>query len=318
MHEMSDLTGHDFGDICINEPLAPHSSWKIGGPADIFIEPYNIEQISNVLQYAKSENIPLVVIGNATNLLFCDDGVRGIVMRLGEKFSKVQVDGTHVHAEAGTSVPTLAKTVGALGLTGLEHTVGIPATLGGLVYMNGGSQGKCIGDHVRRVSAIDRSKGLINLSREECCFSYRHSSLQGTDQIVCTIDLELDYGDPDQISHEMQKILENRQKKFPVDLPSCGSVFTSPPYLQARGAPPGKLIEDAGLKGFKIGDAQVSDCHANFIVNTGNTTAGDVIRLVHYIRRTVFESNGLWLECEIKYINEFGDIQQLHEVRYID
>jgi len=314
MHEMSDLTGHDFGDICINEPLAPHSSWKIGGPADIFIEPYNIEQISNVLQYAKFENIPLVVIGNATNLLFCDEGVRGIVMRLGEKFSKIQVDGTHVHAEAGTSVPTLAKTVGALGLTGLEHTVGIPATLGGLVYMNGGSQGKCIGDHVRRVSAIDRSKGLINLSREECCFSYRHSSLQGTDQIVCTIDLELDYGDPDQISHEMQKILENRQKKFPVDLPSCGSVFTSPPYLQARGAPPGKLIEDAGLKGFKIGDAQVSECHANFIVNLGNAKAQDIIDLVRHIRETIHTHKNVRLDAEVRYVGSDGRIVRLHEV----
>jgi UDP-N-acetylmuramate dehydrogenase len=314
MHEMSDLTGHDFGDICINEPLAPHSSWKIGGPADIFIEPYNIEQISNVLQYAKSESIPLVVIGNATNLLFCDEGVRGIVMRLGEKFSQIQVDGTHVHAEAGTSVPTLAKTVGALGLTGLEHTVGIPATLGGLVYMNGGSQGKCIGDHVRRVSAIDRSKGLINLSREECCFSYRHSSLQGTDQIVCTIDLELDYGDPDQISHEMQKILENRQKKFPVDLPSCGSVFTSPPYLQARGAPPGKLIEDAGLKGFKIGDAQVSECHANFIVNLGNAKAQDIIDLVRHIRETIHTHKNVRLDAEVRYVGPDGRIVRLHQV----
>lgn len=314
MREMSDLTGHDFGDICINEPLAPHSSWKIGGPADIFIEPYNIEQISNILQYAKSENIPLVVIGNATNLLFCDDGVRGIVMRLGEKFSKVQVDDTHVHAEAGTSVPTLAKTVGALGLTGLEHTVGIPATLGGLVYMNGGSQGKCIGDHVRRVSAIDRSKGLINLSREECCFSYRHSSLQGTDQIVCTIDLELDYGDPDQISHEMQKIREIRQKKFPLDLPSCGSVFASSPSLQAEYAPPGKLVEDAGLKGFRIGNAQVSEYHANFIVNLGSAKAQDIISLVRHIRGVVHGHIGAWLETEARYIESNGKIVRLHEV----
>lgn len=314
MHNRSDLTGHNFGDICINEPLAPHSSWKIGGPADIFIEPYTIEQISNVLRYAKSRNIPLVVIGNATNLLFCDEGVRGIVMRLGEKFSKIQVDGTHVHAEAGMSVPTLAKTVGALGLTGLEHTVGIPATLGGLVYMNGGSQGKCIGDHVRRISVIDRLNGLINLSREECCFSYRHSSLQGTDQIVCTIDLELDYGDPDQISHEMQKILEIRQKKFPVDLPSCGSVFTSSPSLQAQYAPPGKLIEDAGLKGFKIGDAQVSECHANFIVNLGNAKAQDIIDLVRHIRETIHTYKNVRLDAEVRYVGSDGRIVRLHEV----
>jgi len=314
MRDRSDLTGHDFGDICINEPLAPHSSWKIGGPADIFIEPYNIEQISNVLRYAKSENIPLVVIGNATNLLFCDEGVRGIVMRLGEKFSKIQVDGTHVHAEAGTSVPTLAKTVGALGLTGLEHTVGIPATLGGLVYMNGGSQGKSIGDHVRMLTVIDRFKGLINLSREECCFSYRHSSLQGTDQIVCTIDLELDYGDPDQISHEMQKILEIRQKKFPMDLPSCGSVFTSSPSLQAEHAPPGKLIEDAGLKGFRIGDAQVSEWHANFIVNLGNAKAQDIIDLVRHIRETILIHKNVRLDAEVRSVGADGRIVRLHEV----
>lgn len=316
MCDRFDLTGHNFGDICINEPLAPHSSWKIGGPADIFIEPYNIEQISNVLQYTKSENIPLVVIGNATNLLFCDDGVRGIVMRLGEKFSKVQVDDTHVHAEAGTSVPTLAKTVGALGLTGLEHTVGIPATLGGLVYMNGGSQGKCIGDNVRKISVIDRSKSLIDLSQGECRFSYRYSSLQNSDRIVCTVDLELNHGDLNQITLDMQNVLETRHKKFPLDLPNCGSVFCSPPNLKAQCASPGKLIEDAGLKGFRIGDAQVSECHANFIVNIGYATAGDVIRLIHHIRQTIFERNRFWLECEIRHINESGKIQPLHEVRY--
>jgi len=318
MKNKSDLNKCNLGDIYMNEPLAPHSSWKIGGPADIFIEPHNLEQITNVIQYAKREDTPLVVIGNATNLLFNDEGVHGIVMRLGEKFSKFRVEDNCVHAEAGTSVQVLAKTVAGMGLTGLEHTVGIPATLGGLVYMNGGSQGKHIGDNVRKISVLDRSKGLVDLSQEECCFSYRYSSLQETDQIVCTIDLKLDPGNPDEISHEMQKILEVRQKKFPLDLPSCGSVFTSSPDLNAQYAPPGKLIEDAGLKGSRIGGAQVSEYHANFIVNTGNATARDVIRLVHHIRQNVFKRNKLWLECEIRYVSESAEIQRLHAAKFDD
>jgi UDP-N-acetylmuramate dehydrogenase len=314
MSDQPDLEEYNVGEVYTNEPLAPHSSWKIGGPADIFIEPYNIEQISNTICYAKSENIPLVVIGNATNLLFSDEGVRGIVMRFGENFSKIRVDDTHVHAEAGTSVPALAKTVGALGLTGLEHTVGIPATLGGLVYMNGGSQGKHIGDSVRRVSVLDRLKGLVDLSREECCFSYRYSSLQRTDQIVCTIDLELDQGNPDQISHEMQKILELRHKKFPLDLPSCGSVFTSSPSLNTQYAPPGKLIEDAGLKGFRIGNAQVSECHANFIVNLGNAKAQNIVDLVRHVRETIHDYIDVWLEAEVRYVEPDGRVVRLHEI----
>jgi UDP-N-acetylmuramate dehydrogenase len=307
------LEMYDVGDIYFNEQLAPHTSWKIGGLADIFVEPYNVEQIANVIQYVRSENLPLVVIGNATNLLFSDKLVHGIVMRLGEKFSKIRVDGTHVHADAGTSVPALAKTVGSLGLSGLEHTVGIPATLGGLVYMNGGSQRKTIGDNVQRITVIDRSKDLITLSRKECSFSYRHSSLQDTDQIVCAVDLELAHRDPDQISSDMQTILENRQKKFPLDLPSCGSVFTSSPDLQARYAPPGKLIEDAGLKGFRIGDAQISDNHANFIVNLGNAKSQDVIDLVQLIRRTIWKLNNIWLETEIRYVKPNGEIIKLHD-----
>lgn len=314
MNEFFDLTEKNIGDFYLKEPLSNHSSWRIGGPADLLVEPYTIEQIINIVEYSHSMQIPLVVIGNGTNLLFCDEGVRGIVMKLGDNFSRHEVEGTRVCVEAGTWVPKLVNILSKQGLSGMEHAIGIPGTLGGLVFMNGGSGGNCIGDIVKRIWVVDNNGNLKSLSKKECDFSYRKSSLQDSGYIIYKIEIECKYRNKEIIKSETTEILNKRREKFPVDLPNCGSVFLSNPAFNKIFAPPGKLIEDAGLKAFQIGDAQISEKHANFIINLGKAEAEDVISLVQYIRNFIHEKYDCLLESEVKYVGEMGVIKALHEV----
>lgn len=315
MWDPDNFSYEDIGDIRYHEPLSLHSTWRIGGPADVFIEPDSLEQIIQIIKIAGVQKIPLVVIGNGSNILFSDAGIRGIVMKLGEKFSTFSIEGTLIHAEAGIYVPTLATAAALAGLSGLEHTIGIPGSLGGLVCMNGGSQKKSIGDIVNYVWAIDRTGNLSRLSRDDCHFSYRHSFLQESGMIICKVELNCRKGDVSAIQKEMNEILTAREQKFPMDLPSCGSVFLSNPDINKNLGAPGKLIEEAGLKGYRIGGAQVSLHHGNFIVNLGKAKATDIIALIHYSREKIYDLHKIWLMCEIKYIDEIGMIRQLHEVK---
>ena len=307
------FSDNNVGDIHNNEPLSLHSTWRIGGPADIFIEPRSVDQIIQIVKIARSHKIPLVVIGNGSNVLFSDAGIRGIVMKLGEKFSKFSIEGTHINAESGVFIPTLAQSAAQAGLSGLEHTIGIPGSLGGLVCMNGGSQKKSIGEIIDHVMAIDRTGHLSRVSHEKCNFSFRHSSFQEPVQIVCKVQLVCQRKDVSVIQKEMNEIISAREQKFPMDLPSCGSVFLSSPDLNNALGSPGSLIENAGLKGYNIGGAQISNHHANFIVNTGGAKAIDIISLIHLIRKKIFEIHHIWLDSEVKYIQEDGTTWQLHD-----
>ncbi|AKB53766.1 UDP-N-acetylenolpyruvoylglucosamine reductase [Methanosarcina sp. A14] len=318
MDKINNLINKNLGDICLKEPLSKHSSWRIGGPADVLIEPYTIEQILEIIQYANLMKIPTMVIGNGTNLLFSDEGFRGIIIKMGKNFSKYTIRGKKACAEAGIWTPKFAKILSDSGLSGLEHTIGIPGTLGGLIFMNGGSGGKCIGNVVKKVWAIDKNYDLISLSQKECDFSYRKSVFQDSDYIICKIELECEFGEKERIKSEMRKILDNRKNKFPLNYPNCGSVFLSNPIVNDIFAPPGKLIEEAGLKGYQIGGAQISEKHANFIVNLGNATAKDVISIFQYIRKVVYQRYGLCLESEVRYVGELGSLRSLHEVGKIE
>lgn len=314
MDKINNLINKNVGDICLKEPLSKHSSWQIGGPADVFIEPYTIQQIIEIKQYADLMKIPTVVIGNGTNLLFCDEGFRGIIIKIGKNFSKYIIEGKRVCAEAGIWTPKFAKILSDNGLSGLEHTIGIPGTLGGLIFMNGGSGGKCIGDVVKKIWAIDKNYNLISFSKKECDFSYRKSVFQDSGYIICKIELECEIEDKERIKSETRKILDNRKNKFPLNYPNCGSVFLSNPIMNDTFAPPGKLIEEAGLKGYQVGGAQISEKHANFIVNLGNATARDIVSIVQYVRKIVYQRYGLCLESEVKYVGELGSLRSLHEV----
>ena len=318
MDKINTLINKNVGDIYLKEPLSKHSSWHIGGPADVLIEPYTIEQILKIIQYADLMKIPTVVIGNGTNLLFSDEGLRGIIIKISKNFSKYSIKGRRVYAEAGICTPKFAKILSDNGLSGLEHAIGIPGTLGGLIFMNGGSGGKCIGDIVKKIWAIDRNYNLISLSQKECDFSYRKSVFQNSGSIICKVELECEFGEKEGIKSKMRKILDNRKNKFPLNYPVCGSVFLSNPVVNDTFAPPGKLIEEAGLKGYQMGGAQISKKHANFIVNLGNATAKDVISIAQYIRKIVYQRYGLYLESEVKYVGKMGDLKPLREVGKID
>jgi len=312
-YALGKLSRHDLGVVINDALLSEHNSWKIGGPADLLVEPSSVKQIAATIDYARQNAIPLLVIGEGTNLLFDDAGLRGIVMKLGHTFADVSIEDNRILAEAGAWVPGVARKAMQAGLLGLEHTIGIPGTLGGLVLMNGGSQRKGIGENVTRVWIVDCEGNEKVLTREECDFSYRHSALQGTGAVVVKVELECERGDAKQIRQAMLADLRERRRKFPRKEPNCGSVFLSTSEMHASVGPPGKVIEDAGLKGTRIGNAQVSHQHANFIVNRGGASSRDVLALIDYIRKTVYEKIGFDLCCEVRYVSPSGDVMPAHQ-----
>ena len=302
------LAQQTVGSCSFDAPLAKLNSWQIGGPADLLVEPGSIEQVATVVQFVRKHDLPLVVIGQGTNLLFDDAGLRGVLMKIGDNLANLQIAGNRITAEGGVWIPGLARKAMQAGLAGLEHTIGIPGTLGGLVMMNGGSHRKGIGENVKWVWVVDRDGKLEVLSREACQFSYRHSSLQGRGCVVVKVELKCESGDPKQIRWEMLADLRERRGKFPRKQPNCGSVFLSTSEMHASVGPPGKIIEEAGLKGTRIGCAEVSQQHANFIVNLGGATSADVLALIAKIRTTVQDKIGFELCCEVRYVNPEGTI----------
>lgn len=301
------LTGGEAMAIYEREPLSKHSTWSIGGPADVLVEPDSLEQCSKILSFTEEHRIPRIIIGKGSNLLFDDEGFRGVVMKIGRELSHFSIDRATVRAEAGIAICKLARAAGLAGLTGLEHTIGIPGTLGGLIAMNGGSRRECIGDVISLVKAIDYSGRIHEISREECSFSYRSSMFQDAELVILEAEMHLERGDPSAIRADMLSILRGRRAKFPMNLPNCGSVFVSDAELYSRFGPPGMIIEQAGLKGLRVGDAEVSRRHANFIVNTGNARASDVIELIGQVRSAVHDKTGIWMECEVRYVTATGE-----------
>jgi UDP-N-acetylmuramate dehydrogenase len=311
--QLAQLVDAGVGRALFDAPLADHNSWQIGGPADLLIEPETIAQVARVVSFARRHEIPLMVIGQGTNLLFDDFGLRGIVLKLGESLSRVEISDSSIVAEAGAWVPDLARKAMLAGLAGLEHTIGIPGTLGGLVLMNGGSQRKGIGENVRRVWVVDQDGKQLELNRDECAFAYRRSALQGSGAVVVKVELECERQEPRNIRQMMLEDLRERRRKFPRKQPNCGSVFLSTSEMHASVGPPGKVIEDAGLKGARIGKAEVSHQHANFIVNLGGATSEEVLSLIAHIRKVVHERIGFELCCEVRYVSPTGDIIPAHQ-----
>jgi UDP-N-acetylmuramate dehydrogenase len=302
----SNLNHLDVGAIRTDEPLSGHCSWRIGGPADLFVEPTDADQIARLMEFARDRHIPLLIIGEGSNLLFDDTGVRGIVLKIGRRLGRISIHDRTLVAEGGAWVPQLARRAAQAGLTGLEHIIGIPGTIGGLVMMNGGSHRQAIGDHVRRVWIIDRDGNERVLTREECRFDYRRSALQGTGAAVTRVELTCPVGEPREIRRRMREDLRERRHKFPRKLPNCGSVFLSSPAMHAQVGPPGKIIEEAGLKGMRIGGAEVSPLHANFIVNRGGASCRDVLALISHIRSVVRQRIDFDLCCEVRYVSPQG------------
>jgi UDP-N-acetylmuramate dehydrogenase len=297
----------------VDEPLRHHSTWRIGGPADVLLEPTSWLQVGALLCCADEHGIPALVIGKGSNLLFADAGLRGIVIKIGRRLASLSIFGTTVRAEAGVSASRLARAAGLAGLTGLEHIVGIPGTLGGLVVMNGGSLRQAIGEVVVEVTTMDRRGTHAVWRRDDCEFAYRQSRFQREDCVITGVVLELAPGSRAEIMAALRAILRERRRRFPMTLPSCGSVFKSDVGLIEKVGPAGAVIEGLGFKGRRVGDAVVDSRHANFIVNVGAARARDVLELVGLIRQTVQDRFGHPLACEAKYVDERARVRPLDQ-----
>ncbi len=294
-------------------PLSTLGTWRIGGPADLFFEPASVGELKTILVRLRQDTIPFQIIGGGSNILFDDAGFRGAIVRIGRSMASLAISaGGRVTAGAGLWVPDFVRRVASAGFGGCAHAVGIPGTLGGLVLMNGGSQRKGIGDHLLSVTILNEAGDIEVLTREDCQFSYRHSALQGREIVIVEARFQYATCEQDSLRREMLGILKERRLKFPRKWPNCGSVFLSDPKHYAHLGPPGKVIEDTGLKGLRRGDAQVSLLHANFIVNTGHARSADVLGLIDEIRTRVHARTDAWLDCEVRHLSADGRMRPAH------
>lgn len=311
----NDLRRQFRGAVQTDVSLRDISRWRIGGRADVLISPRSINELSEMRAWIQERELQSLVIGATSNLLFSDAGLRAIAIQIGRELSSTSIEERAVIAGPGVWVPGLARTVMLAGLTGIEHTCGIPGTLGGLVCMNGGSQRKGIGDHVSWVRSVDAAGTQILRQRADCGFAYRTSAFQLNNEVICEVGLTLEVtASQNAQRREMLEILGDRRRKFPNKMPNCGSVFVSNPAMYADYGPPGRVIENAGLKGLRMGDAQVSPLHANFIINLGNATAKDTLALIRHVRNKAYEATGYLMESEVRFVSPDGSILPTHNV----
>lgn len=285
----------DPGRIRQHEPLNRHTTFRIGGPADLLVEVADRHELSQLLRLAAGEGVPVYIIGNGSNLLVSDDGVRGLVLSLTGEFSQLAVEGSTVRVGGGHSLPKLAHQVQKLGLGGIEFACAIPGTVGAGLVINAGAHGGDLSQVVTEATVVWGDGRIERLTPERIGFGYRSSRLQGTSAIVTEVVMGLHPQDAAEMQGAMRHHLERRRQTQPLQYPNAGSIFKNPPGDYA-----GRLIEQAGLKGEREGDAQVSEKHANFIVNLGSASAKDVLRLMDRVRSTVEQRFGVRLEAEVK------------------
>ena len=286
------------GRIEMNAPMARLTTFRIGGPADIVARPASEAEAVAVLRLAESSRVPAVVLGNGSNVIVRDGGIRGLVVLLGEDLANISVDGCRITAEAGAPLSRVAQAALGAGLAGLEFASGIPGSVGGACVMNAGAYDGQLRDVLIQARVYHASE-VRTWKKAEMEMGYRTSRPLREGGIVLSAVFELREGDREAIGGLMRDLNNRRREKQPLNMPSAGSVFKRPVGLFA-----GRLIEDAGLKGFSIGGAQVSEKHAGFIVNTGNATAADVLALIAEVQRRVYASSGISLETEVRVLGE--------------
>ena len=283
-----------------NEPMKRHTTFRIGGPADYYLCPHSAKEIQKVVEICREEKLPYFILGNGSNLLVSDQGYRGVVIQLWKNVSDIRVEGCLIHAKAGASLAKIAAEALEEGLTGMEFAAGIPGTLGGAVVMNAGAYGGEMKDILKEALVMDGEGRIFTLTKEELKLGYRTSAVKEKGYIVLAAVLELRPGDREEIRKLMEDLKQKRVEKQPLDLPSAGSTFKRPEGYFA-----GKLIMDAGLRGFSVGGAQVSEKHCGFVVNTGGASASDVLTLIREVQKRVREKFGVELETEVKFLGEF-------------
>lgn len=290
----------DLGTLTIkaNEPLSNYTYTKTGGPADLLVFPRSVEQVQRVLAAVKQENLPLTVLGNASNLIVKDGGIRGLVMILTD-MQELVLEGNQLKAASGAALIEASRQAAASGLTGLEFACGIPGSIGGAIYMNAGAYGGEVKDVISQVEVVTRDGQLKTYAGADCDFSYRHSRFQEGDEVILGVTFDLAPGDQSAIDSKVAELTHLRQSKQPLEYPSCGSVFKRPEGYFA-----GKLIQDAGLQGYQVGGAQVSTKHAGFIVNVDHATATDYLAVIEHVRLVVWARTGVFMEPEVRIIGE--------------
>lgn len=294
--EVKAIVGEDR--LLLDEPMKLHTTFRIGGNADCFVKPESIEEIKALTECAKRHGIAYYVLGNGSNMLISDEGYRGMIIRLGEEFSAITMqDNDMISVQAGAKLSRVGNEAAAKGLAGFEFASGIPGTVGGAVVMNAGAYGGEIKDIIVSATVLTQEGDVVTLSNDELELGYRTSIIQKKGYIVLLAVFKLEKGDEAQIRSRMKELAEKRREKQPLEYPSAGSTFKRPEGFFA-----GKLIADAGLKGFKVGGAQVSEKHAGFVINTGSATARDVIELTDEVKRKIKQIYGVELELEVKKI----------------
>ena len=289
------------GDVLQREPMARRTSYRIGGPAEIFVTCDTVADLAETIRLCDAEGVERVTVGKGSNLLVADAGYRGVVITLGKEFKAHRVDGTDIETGAACILAYVVRDAYSRGLGGMEFAVGIPGTVGGAISMNAGTGDAWIGSVASSVTVYVPGEGLTRLRAEEIDWAYRNAGLPAGAVVVETV-LRLSAADKDEIRAAMDASLERRKRTQPLGVPSAGSVFRNPPGESA-----GRLIESAGLKGTRLGGARISEIHANFIVNEGNARAEDVLGLVRKVQMTVRDTHGIELTPEIKLLGTFED-----------
>ena len=288
------------GTVKTEEPMKDHTTFRVGGPADYFVMPGTVQEIRDVLELCRQEQQEVLVVGNGSNLLIGDKGFRGLVLCLGKPFSALERDGIFLKAQCGILLSKLAREAEAAGLSGLEFASGIPGTLGGALFMNAGAYGGEMKQVVEEITWLLPDGTIQTLPAKEAKFGYRFSQAQKNGAVFLEAKLSLKPGNQEQIRKKAEELNQKRRQKQPLEYPSGGSTFKRPEGYFA-----GKLIEEAGLAGLRVGGASVSVKHCGFVINDGNGTAEDILNLCRLIQQKVGESSGVRLELEIRTAGEF-------------
>ena len=293
-----EILGNDR--VLENEPMSKHTTFRIGGPAELFIMPETIGEIAQVIAVCKEEKVPYFILGNGSNLLVSDKGYQGVVVQLYRSFGKITLEKNEIHAQAGALLSGIAAAAREASLTGFEFAGGIPGTLGGAVVMNAGAYGGEMKDVIKEVTVLTPEEEIITLPSDELQMGYRTSIIKKSGYIVLEAVISLQKGNQEEIRSRMQELAGMRSSKQPLSYPSAGSTFKRPEGYFA-----GKLIMDSGLRGYQVGGAQVSEKHCGFVINAGNATAEDVTTLMKDVQRIVKEKFGVMLEPEVQFLGEF-------------
>ena len=282
------------------EPMKSHTTFRVGGPAAYFVTPQTAEEVAEVIEACTQENVPYYIVGNGSNLLVSDKGYEGVIIQIYKQMNQVEIEGTQIHAQAGVLLSVIAKRALDAGLTGFEFAAGIPGTLGGACVMNAGAYGGEMKDVLQSVTVLTDKGEVKVLAKEELELGYRTSVIAKKGYIVLEAVIGLQKGEKEKIQAVMDELKEKRVTKQPLEYPSAGSTFKRPEGYFA-----GKLIQDAGLRGFQVGGAQVSEKHCGFVINKDQATAADVMNLMNQVSDKVYETFGVRLEPEVKKLGEF-------------